>query len=131
MHFCWCSLWHSETQVVVAARHVDADKLNATVAEAGVFDKFFAWFALMLKCHLALAQATFAGKHDGYASGALKRVHAAVVQTMAIRPLVVAWHVDHRLGHAAKHGQGIGVDAVHAFGAAILDVAVIQRERDV
>jgi len=62
---------------------------------------------------------------------ALQRVKAAVVESMAIGPFVVAGHVDHRTAHAGKHRQRVGVDVVGAFGTAVLDVAVVDREGDV
>ena len=118
--------------VVVAAGLVDADKHHTAMAKAGVFHKLLAQLALLLQCQGGLAQAAGAGEHHfAQVRQALQGIEAAVVAAVAIGPLVVAWHINHRLGHAVEHLERVGINLIGAFAAAVLDVAVIQRESNV
>ena len=126
------ALLHIQNHVVVAAGHIKARKHHAAVAEARVFHILFAQLALVLQRHLGLAQAALGREHHPADVGqALQTIEAAVVQAVAIGPFVVTGNVDHGFDHAAKHGEGIGVNAIRALGAAVLNVAVVEGERDV
>jgi len=50
---------------------------------------------------------------------------------VAICPFIVAGDVDDGLPELAEHGDGIAEGAVVATGAAILDVAIVEREFDI
>ena len=121
-----------KNQVVVAAWNVQPDEFNGFVMKAHVFDKRLAQSALTSQRHGALTQAGRLRKHNfAHMRQTLQTIVAAVVQAVAVGPLVVAGDVDHRFFHAVEHGQSVGVHVVSALGAAVFDVTVVDRKRDV
>ena len=122
----------AQHQIIVAARHVEANEGDRAILEAGVLHISVAQLALVFHCQSTLTQSIQGGEHGFAQMGeSLQRIKTTVVDPVAIGPFVVAGHIHHRFCHAVEHFQSIGVNVIGAFGAAVFDVAVVQRESDV
>lgn len=116
--------------VVVRADHVQAREDHPAVRPARVLGMAHAVdLALVAQAQLALPEG-IGGAEEGVGDvvEALEGVVAAVAAPVAIRPLVVAGHVDRGRFERVQAGGGLGVDAVVATRAAVLGVPVEHGE---
>ena len=117
--------------VVVAARDVELQEDDAAMDEAGVLGEGRARRPLLLEREGAAPEAARPGEHrPAQMVEPLQRVVAAGLQVPAVGPFVVARHVDHRRLQAVEAGDGGGIGGIVAGDAAVLDVAIEDREGD-
>ena len=103
------ALFVAQHQIIVAARHIQADEHHAAVTEADILGKFAAQWPLTGQCQPGLAKTVrLVGQHLTQLRQALQRVITAVVQAMAIGPFVVTHRVDQWFFQAVEHGCGAG-----------------------
>jgi hypothetical protein len=113
-----------EDLVIVATWNIQTNKHDAIEEIAHVLHEFFAGLALLFDRQAGAAKSSWFGEHRfAYVGQPLKVVVAAVVEAMAIGPLIVTGDVDNRLFQLAEHLDRIVVDVIGALGTAILDMS--------